>query len=79
MTTTITSGPTGVTRMLPSTFTAAPGHVHLGGTFGAWADSMLVAEGQQARMTLGEEVMSDRAEISVGISSHEAARLLRQR
>jgi hypothetical protein len=30
-------------------------------------------------MTLGEEVMSDRAETSVGISSHQAARLLRQR
>ena len=79
MTTTITSGPTRVTRRLPSTFTAAPGHVHLPGTSGGWADSMLVAEGQQAWVTLGEEVMSERTEISVGGSSHQAAWLLRHR
>jgi hypothetical protein len=38
---------------------------------------MLVAESQQAWVTLGEEVMSERTEISVGGSSHQAARLLR--
>jgi hypothetical protein len=40
---------------------------------------MLVAEGQQAWVTLGEEVMSERTEISVGGSSHQAAWLLRHR